>query len=296
MNKLNLTPIPLEFMPKGHVHKLSGKRIPGVTTVSAFFEDDGWKFAWPVKIMEEKILQRLEEVAEMFDGQNRRKQVYLEDAIRVTQECKNSWREKRDKSATQGTNAHDWISSWVKNQIESTPSGISSVFLADKEEQNCIDSFLAWEKSIKPEWMASEVQVGSMTHQFAGILDAAAIINGKKVLVDFKTGDKVKLKDMKGNEFIKYSIVAQLAGLQLCLEEQGFVPDERAILHLPKEGKYEYVPVCTDVVQDQKDFLNALTFYRSKNLFQGRNKRIWVDHKPADPELETDEPLLEEIK
>ena len=108
--------------------------------------------------------------------------------------------------------------------------------------------------------MASEIQVCSRLNHFAGILDALAIINGEKVLLDFKTSSGIKPD---------YTI--QLAGLTICLEEMGFTPDKCAILHIPKKGEFEYreIKVTAD---ERMDFLAGLAFYKRKNMFLGRNK------------------------
>lgn len=223
-----------------HIHLIEGREVPGCTTIAGLFSDDGWKFAWPPKLMAEKLMCVLN------DG----KVICAADI----KEAKGAWREKRDKSADSGSRAHALIETYIK-------TGMMNSFLENKEVENCIANFLTWEEKLKPAWMASELQVGSLIHGFAGILDALAEIDGKLVLMDFKTSSGIKLE---------YSI--QLAGLMICLEEMGVKPTERAILHLPKDGEYEYKVLNGNLEFEKECFLAAKTFYGFKNKFMGGKK------------------------
>lgn len=261
MNKLNLKPLPIRFTEEGHIHEIrigpEWQPVPGCTTVSGLFQDDGWKFAWPVKLMANKLKEDLVEAAEEiayspFDKSEKfcfdKKTLYefIDDA-------KNAWRRKRDKAADTGVIGHKNIENFIDTGFM-TPT-------EDKEIQNIASNFLKWNKEYKPEWLASEVQVGSFIHKYCGILDAVAVINGEIVLMDFKTSSSIKPD---------YNI--QLAGLALALQEQGFTIDKRAILHLPKEGEYTFKYIETDLKEEQNDFLSGLDFLRRKNMFMGRNK------------------------
>lgn len=255
---LTLTPIPgLSFLAeeKGkpcHKHMLNGVEIPGCTSVSGLFQDDGWKFAWPVKLMAEKII---EQAMEEFKQESSAAYGWgIEHIAEVVLRHKNAWRQTRDSAADKGTDAHAIIEQYIKSHILPLP-------VKDLEVQHCVDQFMLWKEKCKPEFVASEVQVGSAKHRFAGILDALAIINGRLTLLDFKTSGEIK---------DEYTI--QLAGLCLGLEEMGVRVDARAILHLPKEGDYEFRYIRSNLEWDKEDFLAALNFYNHKNGFMGRMK------------------------
>lgn len=238
MNKLNLKEIGLEFQEEGHIHLLKGQEVPGCTSIASLYQDDGWKFAWPVKLMADGILERW-----LPDKPYTKTQIELD-----VKECKGLWREKRDKSADTGTKAHELIETYIN-------TGIWKTFL-DNEIKNCVENFIEWEKKYNPVWLASEIQVGSEFHHFAGIVDACAEIEGKKVLLDFKTSSSIKPE---------YWI--QLTGLAMALEEQGWKPEVLAILHLPKEGEFEYVE-RPNTGQFENQFISGVAFYRHKNLFK----------------------------
>lgn len=218
--------------------------VPGATSIAGLFSEDFWKFAWPVKLMEEKLKETwVENVA--FPQQ------IINSHLK---QAKNAWREKRDKSADVGTEGHHLIEEWIKNKtIPMVQSGT--------ELANIVGEFKKWEDYAKPKWLASEIQVSSLEHRFCGILDALCEIDGKLTLLDFKTGTSIK-DDAR----------IQLAGLMIALEEMGCVPDQRAILHLPKKGEYEFRLITGDLEYEKKDFLSAVPFYGRKNLFLERCK------------------------
>lgn len=266
MTPLDLKPIPgLSFLAEEdgkpcHKHMLNGKEVPGCTSVSGLFQDDGWKFAWPVKLMEQRILEEVEKVASGCE------EVYRKDLEEILKTAKNAWRVKRDKAADSGTRAHKLIEDYIAGRTIKLTS-------EDAEVNHCLSEFFKWERIYKPVWLATEVQVGSAKHRFAGILDALAGINGLVTLVDFKTSASIK---------DDYEI--QLGGLCIGLEEMGMVVDRRAILHIPKEGDYEYRIIDTDLERDKEAFLAALNFLSHKNLFMGRHKK-WKPKKSVSAKI-----------
>lgn len=242
------------FTEEGHIHEafINGEwtKVPGCTSISGLFPDDGWKFAWPVKLMEEKALAGFKEYfisnsSDLFE---------VNDTIKnILKKAKNAWREKRDKASDKGKIAHQHICEFATN-------GTIPV-IADEEVKNSFDEFLKWEAQYKPKHLACEIQVGSLKNRCAGILDDLSLISGKVTLVDYKT-----------SESIKDDYAIQLAGLMICLEEQGVAVEQRAILHLPKKGQFEYRVIESDLSFEKEAFLAGVEFYRYKNLFSARCK------------------------
>lgn len=249
MLALTLKPINLTFQEKGHVHILNGFPVPGCTSISGLFQDDGWKFAWPVKLMYEKAMEEIREIGQYFD-------VTVAQADTILKKAKNAWREKRDSAAQKGTSAHEYVEDYVKHGVKIPPT-------VNEEVRHCFNEFLIWEAKYAPTWLATELQVGSEKHNYAGILDALCEIDGKRVLLDYKTSKSIKAD---------YNI--QLAGLTMALEEMGCHVDKRAILHLPKEldKSFEYRIIESNLAQDKEAFLAGLEFYRHKNIFLARTK------------------------
>lgn len=235
-----------------HLHEMftgEWNKVLGVTTIAKQFDGDGWKFAWPVKLMEEYVKARW-----------KKDTIYFQNQIDATlKEGKNAWREKRDKAGDAGVAGHKHIERWIADGTWPPADSGEEIF-------NVFNQFLLWGEKNNPEWKASELQVGSLTHEYAGILDSLCEIEGVLWLVDFKTG-----KDVKINKKVKPSIIAQLAGLQLALEEQGVKPLKRAVLHLPLKGEYEFIPVETDIEKDKEDFIGACVGLKSITRLMGRN-------------------------
>lgn len=252
MLALALKPIDLTFQEHGHVHILNGMAVPGCTSISGLFQDDGWKFAWPVKLMEKEVVREVNRLIReqgdegLCNGQ-------IEDICAI---AKHAWRKARDGAAAKGTSAHEYVEDYVKHGVKIPPT-------AGEEVRHCFNEFIKWEEKYSPIWLATELQVGSELHKYAGILDALCEIDGHRVLLDYKTSKSIKAD---------YNI--QLAGLTMALEEMGCHVDQRAILHLPKEldKEYEYRIIESDLELDKRAFLAGLEFYRHKNIFMARTK------------------------
>lgn len=224
-----------------HKHILNGEEVPGCTSVSGLFQEDGWKFAWGPKLMYDTLLKLVETGQPIGEG----------DLFRA----KSAWRRKRDKAADTGTIAHEIIAQHITMD--------NLLVHSQRDVFHTLTRFSLWQEQYSPEWLACEVQVGSARYKFAGILDALVNIDGKLTLLDFKTSSAIK---------DDYAI--QLAGLCIALEEMGVTVEQRAILHLPKvEGEnYEFRIIDSDLTKDKLAFLVGLEFYRHKNLFLARCK------------------------
>lgn len=253
MQALALKSINLKFVPEGHKHLMligdKWTQVPGCTSISDLFDDDGWKFAWPVKVMANWLLAWWKSFGPIFHPTD-------EDFEGAIKTAKVQWRKERDDAGNKGTEAHKHIENYVR---------FGTPLPADTQEEvkHCFNEFKEWEKKYNPVWLATELQVGSETNKFAGILDALCEIDGRAVLLDYKTGKEIKAK---------FGI--QFAGLHLCLKEMGFEVEQMAVLHLPKKltQPYEYRIIGSDLELDKKAFLAGLEFYRHKNIFMARTK------------------------
>lgn len=225
------------------------KEVPGCTSISNLFQDDGWKFAWPPKLMYETIVKLVADY--VFDKYLK---IPYKAFLGILKQAKSAWRTSKKSAADKGTEAHAFIDAWIKNKSPLPP-------FVDPEVANSFNNFLEWETAYKPDWQGTELQVGSVKYKFAGILDGVALINDRLTLVDYKSSGGIK---------DEYTI--QLAGLCVCLEEMGVIVEDRAILHIPKVGAYFYKPIDTDLAKDKLAFLVAREFYEQKNLFEWRCK------------------------
>lgn len=252
---INLKKLDLKFLSEQngkpcHIHMLNGSPVPGCTSISALFQDDGWKFAWPPKLMYEYMWKNFV-MADVVQLSVDDAEILYEARLK---EAKGAWRKKRDSAAEKGTDAHAFIEAWIKDKSPLPP-------FVDPEVANSFNNFLEWETAYKPDWQGTEIQVASEKYRFAGILDSLAIINDKMTLIDLKTSGGIK------DEYM-----IQLAGLCICLEEMGLTVDQRAILWLPKQGAHKFHIIDSDLAKDKLAFLVAREFYEQKNLFEWRCK------------------------
>lgn len=254
--KLTLKQIDLKFVEQGHKHLLEGIEVPGCTTISGLFDGNEWRAPWGAKMV---VLKMLLLMREHHDGK-----WFLGKDIRAWLKiAKKQWRSVLNTATDLGTLLHRRLEIYLKERIDSEdtlfepkPTEIPDIF---KQQ---VEDFLAWESACKVEWIASEFQVGSLTHKYAGIGDCLFCINGRLVLGDIKTS-----KDFHANWRI------QLIGLKIALEEMGCPPiDEIAVLHFPKNGVFKYIPIPIDFETEKKAFLVAKEFYSVLKLFKERTK------------------------
>lgn len=84
-----------------------------------------------------------------------------------------------EQAATIGSKIHDWIEAYIKNKNPDMP-----------EENNVllgVNAFLEWVKKYKVKFLESEMFLYSRKYDYCGTSDAVAIINNKRVLIDYKT-------------------------------------------------------------------------------------------------------------
>ena len=177
----------------------------------------------------------------------------------------------RDRAADAGTRVHD--------ACEQLVAGVALHHLAYQPgEWSKINSFVTWYTQFKPDrYVGSEVTVWSKTHGYAGTADAIIEKDGKRYLIDYKTG--------KG---LYPTYWLQLAAYKQAYEELGYGRiDGVGILHLgsrhksvsvkkSKKGQVVYTgPGYEYIVETAPDVMD-LSFARFKST-----KDIFDNEYPA---------------
>ena len=86
-------------------------------------------------------------------------------------------------------------------------------------------------KDYKPEWAGIETVMGSVKLGYAGTCDRYGTVNGVSTVVDIKTGSTLN----------KVAVNSQLEGYDyLLMETKQFYPEACCVLHLRKDGTYDY--------------------------------------------------------
>lgn len=162
----------------------------------------------------------------------------------------------RDRLAGIGTLTHQMILDYLKGQATDTSE------YADDEKDlaaNCFLKYLEWERQQKGEIepIFLEEEFVSEVYGFGGRLDFFGLLDGKRTLIDFKTG--------KG---IYDDMWYQLGGYAVLLEEYGHGPIESyRILNIGRDETEKFIDKPRASIEAEKEiFLHALAIYQlSKN-------------------------------
>jgi hypothetical protein len=147
-----------------------------------------------------------------------------------------------DKAKNRGSAVHSIIESWKT---------ISEVVGKEGPYKNYAMAFQDWLDDHDVEVLESERTVVSRKYGYAGTLDMLAEVNGRRTLIDVKTG-----------KAIYPEVHLQLSAYSQALEEILEAPDSTAVLLLTEEGKYTY--------EKGKDQLEA--FLAAKKLYEFINQ------------------------
>lgn len=164
------------------------------------------------------------------------------------------WFTNRDKKAQAGTHVHQKI-------LEELAAGrVPSLADVAEDERGPAQGVISWWADVRPEPIASEFGVYSAAYQFAGRVDLLALIEGKRTIVDLKTG------------WVGPGSHGQLAGYKLAAEESGYGPIHRTmLLKVTPEGGYaEYEGLAREA-----DFIDACAVFRvGKRLTKAVNDQM----------------------
>ena len=247
MNKLKLKPAPIH-RNEDHIytHDLTRELYTGVTTILGVRSADWLKF-WTTK-------RNYEYMMENWDIRKLYTQKEKEDLLL---KAKNAHAQRSKEALNTGKKAHLWIEHYLDGKNPPVPQ--------DEKLKNSISSFIEYEKQHKIDWLLSEFVVCSEVYKYAGTLDAYAVVDGKKTLIDFKTS----------NHFSEDMFI-QTAGYQNCLEEMGEIPEQRMIIRIPKDGtKVETLVVPTVYKFDRETFLHLREVHRWNVYIQNlKNNKI----------------------
>ena len=209
------------------------ERIPATSVTTALkILDKPALISWAERCGVEGAL-RLERAGELKD-------VPVEQATEIVRINGMGSDAKRDAGADRGTAVHEAIRAYCDEG--KVPR------LADfpAEVRPYVSACSHWLMQAKPNVLESEVVVGHPVHKYAGRVDMIAELDGRIVLVDFKTSPAGRVYD---------EAHVQTAGYLLALPECGIENvDGAVIVAFGEEGAFEEVP-CE---ADGKDFLSVL--------------------------------------
>jgi len=161
----------------------------------------------------------------------------------------------RDAAATRGQSVHSALEAFARERT------IPSLIAFPEEDRGYVRALAQWLLDVKPEFLATEVMVGSAEHGYAGRYDLRVRMDRLGVgIVDAKTSKKVWHQ----------SQFPQLAGYEEAAVECGQEPtDFQAVLRLDKDGSYELEEACATI----EDFLGVKAAFDAQSALKERAKQ-----------------------
>lgn len=177
--------------PKQGYYLADGTRVPGVTTIIGGVKCGGiepllhwsWETAHTPLMKARGLLENL--TTALLDEDDPDLGAVLEFLDQPVEDF--NYRTKRDKAADIGTLAHNMIERDILGhtvEIEGDPDMI-------QKAESAYGAYCEWADQSKLEIIATEMQLVSETHRFGGTPDAIGRLNGKIVLLDWKTSNSV---------------------------------------------------------------------------------------------------------
>lgn len=238
----------LEFEPKNHTYSVNGKQVWGVTSITGILDKPALKY-WAVNQAIDYIQANLEPGKALDEIQIKN----------LLQEAKYAHTQAKNKAADIGTMIHDWVASYVSAIVKKETPPKRPV---NKEMKNAIDGFFKWAKENKLVIARSEQKIYSRKWKYAGTLDLEGMINGKRTIIDLKTG----------NALYPEAFLQASSYLKAREEETGKkYPGGVIIVRLAKEDKERQITAFEvkkdeDVENHFRCFLNCLQIYRWKMM------------------------------
>jgi hypothetical protein len=241
----------VKFEPTAHTYSTDGRDLLGVSTVAKIGGvEDTWGIAsaWGFRIGYEGSYDLyLQQVLQQCDTKDDLRSELKKRGL-------TPW-SKRDKAAERGTWVHD---TWEQLAQDGTVPDLDSM---PEEVREHVRAILRFHLEYRPTYIATEVQVTSTKHGFAGRYDIRCLIDVKKIapkLVDHDTPQAnrvnamlaykpdeqalclIDLKTSKGVYPLTH--FPQLAGYEGAGLEMGFPStDAQFVLNTHPDGTYELV-------------------------------------------------------
>ena len=246
IQKLYNDEVEIEFMPDSHRYKIAGQRtyLTSVTAITGLIDKSRFLIPWAVNLTGAYLKEYLDKVTGM--------KLTSEELYPVIEEALKQHTIKKEEAASLGSMVHDFCEQFSK--FKSGKSLVCPEITADMPEGvvKGINAFLEWFMGHDVKFLESERLVFSRTNEFVGMLDAIAMVDGKKMLIDYKTSKNVY------NEHYY-----QVAGYKLAYEEEmGKNIEGCTILHFNKETGVFGDPIQRtqeDFEADAPVFLSLLT-------------------------------------
>lgn len=243
----------IAFYPESHRYKLEGSKdwLVSATACTGMVDKSRFLIPWAVNLAADHLRKWLESnEGPYLPGQ----------LLPVIDEAAKQHAVKKEEAASIGDMVHAYAESTAmacihNRQIPDIPGDADPRLVAG------INAFLNWYVSNEVKFVHAEKIVYSRSHGYVGIVDAIAQVNGRLMLIDYKTSKSVY------NEH-RY----QVAGYRQAYEEEHGPLDGTLILHFDKETGECGVHELTDD-DHRKDLPAFLACYALKKREKELSKK-----------------------
>lgn len=231
--------IELVFEEARHRFTVGGKPVISVTNATGIIDKSRPLIYWAVGLTKDFLMQNLKNLIDDKKG---------DKIVALIEESIQQHRIKKERAADIGTQVHDWAEQFIKAKTKKDQPKLPD----DPQVYNGVSAFLRWVDEREITFVSSEKQIYSKKYNYAGIMDAEAIIDGKLCVVDFKTS-----KAIYPEHFI------QTCGYLIASEEESKKKYDKAIIiRFGKEtGEFE-VQEILDIEKYKKGFFACLELKR----------------------------------
>lgn len=212
-----------EFVDKGHEHLFDGKKMKGVTTVINSIIAKPALLPWVARTTCEYIKDNLKDIKDIDD---------------VLKKAQQRHRKKKDHAGDHGKAVHKSIEKYIKKGVVYDGE--------DETVKRSFFNFLNWVNKYSVVFLSSERNVYNQDLWLGGIIDGIAIIEGKKWLIDFKTGSGIYREAF-----------LQLGAYDIMTEENI---DGYWVINLKKDGSFDEEKTV-ETKKWREGFLACLSLY-----------------------------------
>lgn len=232
--------VELCFDERRHRFTVNGKSVLSVTAATSVVDKSRPLIYWATGLTRDFLMENLKKL--VADTKGGEIASLIDEAVKQHQI-------KKKKAADAGTQVHAWVSQFIKAKTKKDWPEIPK----DPQIYNGINAFLKWVDEHEVKFLSSEKFIYSRKYNYAGIMDAEAIIGRKKCPVDFKTSKRI---------YPEFRF--QVAAYQGAVEEETGKPysGNKWLVRFGKDdGEFE-AHEYAEHDKDYKAFLSALTLRR----------------------------------
>ena len=260
--------------PKGELDP-----VEGVTSTCKILDHSAPLMVWAVKRALERVRGGMAE-HQRADGFF---ELYFTELEEILESGKRAAKEALGDAGQVGHLAHAWIEQYIQSVL-AEDTGRQHELLAklpeDERANNCCVAFVVWSSNHNVRWISTEQKVFSLEHNYAGTLDATALIDSCSDPGCCHTffRDQLSICDHKTSNYLHTEHLLQTAAYQHAEEEEsGLKYDARWIIRYGKiDAEFEpwYVPGREAYQQDFSAFLNCLRLKLSIREVKARMETV----------------------